>query len=210
MYHLVFVTEGARDATSPDIAVYNTFVNDEADQVPELGGFTWFAIASTQLVDARDNAPVSAPVYRLDGTKVADGFADIWDGDIDSPILINQFGGLEEQSVWTGTDANGLAAGALGNVGFGAVIGSSVRADQSWVFDAITETKRLSFPLYALSAKLTVPIPEPSSKALSWLALVWTAMAYGWQCARRPTVSSDLLQQPTALTGTSPRANRRC
>ena len=76
MYHLVFVTEGTRDATSIDIADYNAFVQAEAERsgaTTENFGIDWFAIGSTAMVDARDNAVVEAPVYLLDGTRVSDG-----------------------------------------------------------------------------------------------------------------------------------------
>ena len=50
-YHLVFVTEGTRDATSTDIADYNAFVKAEAERpgaTTENLGINWFAIGSTQ------------------------------------------------------------------------------------------------------------------------------------------------------------------
>ena len=56
MYHLVFVTEGTRDATSIDIADYNAFVQAEAERseaTTENFGIDWFAIGSTAMVDAR-------------------------------------------------------------------------------------------------------------------------------------------------------------
>lgn len=60
-YHLVFVTEGTRDATSHDIADHNAFVQAEAERegaTTEDFGIHWFAIGSTATVNARDNALV--------------------------------------------------------------------------------------------------------------------------------------------------------
>src|SRR5687768_14537876 len=90
MYHLAFVTRDERDATSSDITVYNAFVQVQAALNPTLTGtdmgVLWNAIGSTASVNARDNAPVAAAVYLLDGTKIADDFGDIWDGSIDSVL----------------------------------------------------------------------------------------------------------------------------
>ena len=59
-YRLAFVTFGTRDATSSDIDVYNTFVNDAA-VAAGLGGLgPWTAIASISTVDARDNTSTNA------------------------------------------------------------------------------------------------------------------------------------------------------
>ena len=43
-YHLAFVTNGTIDGWSTDIAVYNSFVNDEAALHPDLAGVTWSAL----------------------------------------------------------------------------------------------------------------------------------------------------------------------
>jgi hypothetical protein len=198
VYHLVFVTSGGRDATSSDIAVYNSFVNDEADLVPELVGFTWFAIGSTETVDARDNALVSAPVYRLDGTKVADDFLDMWNGSIDATITINQFGEFNDVFVWTGTLASGQASvNPLGSpfprIGDPSSIGSA------WVQSgSLDQSVTLGF--YALSRKLTVPVPEPSSQICVWFMLLCAGTAYGWQRLAgrhsRAPCGSELSQSP--------------
>jgi len=94
-YHLAFVTSGTRTGNSTDIAVYNTFVQDQAAMNSSLTGtnvgVTYTAIASTETVDASDNALVEAPIYLLDGTtKVADGFSDLWDGTLDAPLDLTQ------------------------------------------------------------------------------------------------------------------------
>ena len=122
MYHLVFVTVSVEDPTSSDIAVYNDFVQAEAAKYPSLTGtdlgVTYRAIASTSSVDARDNALVSAPVYRLDGELVASGFDDMWDGSIQARISLGASrtfcsfegdpnGGCTSDYVWTGSSPDG-------------------------------------------------------------------------------------------------------
>ena len=86
-YHLAFATSTTRDATSSDITDYNTFVDNamgtKDDNESPYGDITWKCIGSTSSVDARDNigySSSSAPVYRLDGTRVADSSDDLWDG----------------------------------------------------------------------------------------------------------------------------------
>ena len=113
-YHLAFLTDGTRDAVPTSIGIYNTFVQDQAALNSSLTGtdqgVQWFVIGSTFGKDARVNAEVSAPVYLLDGTtKVADGFADIWDGTIDNPIDVDQYGlsVINPDPVFAGSDFDG-------------------------------------------------------------------------------------------------------
>ena len=81
-----------RDATSTDIADYNEFVQDaaaagHADIRAHSAGFR--VVGSTVTVDARDNtAPtytedMGVPIYWLGGGKVADDYADFYDGSWD-------------------------------------------------------------------------------------------------------------------------------
>ena len=93
-YHLAFVTSGTRDATSTDIADYNTFVQNEAQRAGAITkdwGIQWFAIGSTATKNAHDNAEVRAPVYMLDGTQIATGYFDMWDGALLHDLNMNQY-----------------------------------------------------------------------------------------------------------------------
>ena len=75
-YHLVFVSSTTRDASSADIADYNTHVQDAANAagIGTSVSVTWKAMASTAAVHGGNNAPANAPVYLVNGTKVADAF----------------------------------------------------------------------------------------------------------------------------------------
>ena len=119
-YHLAFVTHDKTPAASTDIEFYNTFVQDQAALNPTLTGTDenvfWYAIGSTRLADARDNAVVGAdtPVYLLDGsTKITDGFADLWAGtsvSLDNTLSLTQFAiPTTTLYVWTGTNSMGTA-----------------------------------------------------------------------------------------------------
>ncbi len=91
-FRLLFLSSTKRDAVSSDIADYNTFVQDRAaaghaDIQAYSGGFG--AIGCTAAVDARDNTSTTGtgvPIYWLDGTKVADDYADFYDGSWDDEI----------------------------------------------------------------------------------------------------------------------------
>jgi hypothetical protein len=113
LYHWFFITRGAMDSTSDDIADYNAFVNAQAALNPDLSGLNWRALASTESIDARDNAPISGPVFFLDGRKFQDGFLDMWDGSNVGTLVpeIDQFGLVRAQDpfpwVWTGSDVDG-------------------------------------------------------------------------------------------------------
>ena len=98
-FRLLFVTSTTRDASSTDIADYNDFVQDAAAAghaaiQPYSAGFR--AVASTSAEDARDNTSTTGtgvPIYWLGQgiTKVADDYADFYDGSWDAEGL----GGLE-------------------------------------------------------------------------------------------------------------------
>ncbi|GCA78772.1 PEP-CTERM sorting domain-containing protein [Microcystis aeruginosa] len=184
-YRLVFVTADTRDATSTDINDYNTFVTNQvtgsalANALSGAGlTTTWKAIASTESVAARDNTgtnPSSAgvPIYLIDGNRVANNNADLWDGSLQHPINRNNLGTSSDDYVWTGSDSVGLGAfqSELGGI-FQPFAGFSVETDAAWIL-----ADRLPwgywFPLYAMSSVLTVPgngnqpapvtVPEPSS-----------------------------------------------
>ena len=203
-FHLVFVTssrttreDSAGSGTdNHDINFWNAFVNTVADgsTVAGIPDLNWFAMANTAAVDARDNAPVSAPVFRLDDAQVATGFADLWDGDIAVPINVNEFGivqtgGGDAGRVWTGGAAfnqSGVAhashhLGPGGNTSndFAASIGHMAQTSggftTSWFADsdAFRRGPDTALRFYALSEAVTVvaPIPEPATATLALLGL---------------------------------------
>jgi len=101
-YRLVFVTDGTRDATSTNINDYNNFVTNQvtgsalANALSGAGlTTTWKAIGSTASVAARDNtgtnpSSTGVPIYLINGNKVANNNADLWDGSIQTAINITQ------------------------------------------------------------------------------------------------------------------------
>ncbi|MFN7338951.1 MAG: PEP-CTERM sorting domain-containing protein [bacterium] len=183
-YRLVFVTSGTRNATSSNINDYNTFVTNQvtgsalATQLTtagfNLGTITWKAIGSTSATSAKvntgtDGSQPDVPIYLIDGNKVANNNADLWDGSIQTFINRTQIDTSGTDSVWTGTNVGGSAQSPLGNSGFPPMvtIGSPVQTDASWI-NMIGLSSSNSYTLYGMSSVLTVPtpavsVPEPSS-----------------------------------------------
>ncbi len=180
-YRLAFITSEAHTATSGEIADYNAFVDGLGDSAFPSLDTTWTAIASTSTVDARDNtgtnpgSSTGVPIYLLDGeSKIADNNADLWDGDIDHALNINEAGNVVGVLVWTGTNSSGVKVTSpfhpLGG-GFPTAAGSGAATNSQWVFaGGFDPSNNNSLTLYALSGVLTVPdvtpVPEPATLLL--------------------------------------------
>ena len=190
-YQLAFVTNGYHTGQSTSIADYDLFVNAQAD----LGGIgptsfgtsgfpiTWKVIGSTATVDAESHALVSSPVYNLNGSALASGYADFWDGGLATSILYDQYASVTNVAIMTGSLTSGL--GLPGRT-LGAVFvqyGVSNLSSSDWISRSDTNNDNPTLALYALSAPITVT-PEPSSLALAAFGLVSLA-AWGWRRRKR-------------------------
>ena len=167
-YHLAFVTSTTTNATSTDIGYYDAFVQAAADAagIGATTGVTWYAIASTATVDAKDNAVVSAPVYNMSTNMlpelVAINASDMWNGDITSPILYTENREIPDYSVypparfvWTGSGPSGVADRPLGSAK--PMVGGSDEANGEWIACYWAAClQREGFRVYGLSAALEV------------------------------------------------------
>ena len=181
-FHLVFTTSTKTPATSVDIGYYDAFVQGRADAagIGSGVGISWVVIGATSASgNAKDHAVVSAPVYLVDGSKVANGVC-IWDTICDSQgpppatlnhsIEIDENGDLVPQEyyeVWTGTPPTGVAGPYYGLGPLGAdmvIVGRFHELGGGWLA-AWGEGSTALHHLYGLSAPLTV-IPEPATMAL--------------------------------------------
>ena len=185
-YRLAFVTSTTRNATSTDISVYNKFVDDLAETVPELAALNldWKAIASTSAIDARTNTstdPTPAgdtgvPIFLLSDAKIADNYDDLWDSSLDNALYATESGVFPTGTfrVWTGTQTDGQAsANPLGASSVTA--GLDLNMNGGWI-SWWTRPSTHSYHLYAMSPTLTVPtnvVPEPSS------VVIWAIGAVG-------------------------------
>jgi len=182
-FQLAFVTNAKISASSTDISVYNTFVQNQWNgsglklliETYLNHSISFKCIGSTELVNAKDNAVVGSGsnfkgVYKLTQEKIADDFTDMWNGSIDSFFNINENGvesptsGEEVTWVWTGTLEDGMSA-APSSSWLGAlfpnscVFGDTHKTDQQWIQNDVAEAAVR--PLYALSEILTWPAPPP-------------------------------------------------
>lgn len=168
-YQLAFVTSGTTAATSGNIADYNALVQAAADAA-NMGigmGITWNVIGSTASVNANANALVSTKVFNMNGELVALNYADFWDGTHTTGIGIDydENNAARNFNVWTGSNADGTAAGvnALGNASVR--WGESTFSSSGWISHG-NQVSSVSYSLYALSSTLTAPVPVP---AAAWL-----------------------------------------
>ena len=139
-FRLLFITEDTTDATDTGIHAYHNFASKDIAQIIDPGRLVsaWgtislgqTALVSTPGADARqhtdttwDETDRGVPIYWLNGARVADDYADFYDGTwADEANPTNEIGerhSLADPAPWTGTDHdgtelfNGNASRALG------------------------------------------------------------------------------------------------
>ena len=189
-FRLLFVTSHRTNATSPEIATYNTFVQGSANGDHGSGSHSaiqdfsseFRALISTPTVDARDNTATNtdtgsdtdAPIYWLGGEQVAGAYTYFYDGEWDSRAGRNQVGNtIDPNNIWTGSDSDGTKddTNSAGN----ATSPQTTRTGDLEANEEIRDTLLTSTNprhLYALSPILTVSsallidtrtIPAPAS-----------------------------------------------
>lgn len=214
-YRLAFLTSIGRGAESSNIADYNAFVTGVADAVTELAalGTDWFAIASTPTVDARDNtgtnpSATGVPIFLLDGTKLADDNADLWDGTVDTRLHVLETGVLLSGNgpiAWTGTNTDGTGfdgneLGSPAQCGFAclvfgddpisvAEIGNSAFLSGVWISagGGINFEQDADHRFYAISGLITNQVPEPGVLGLFGIGLLGLGVARRRKAASTPT-----------------------
>ena len=115
-FRLLFVTSTRTPATSTAISTYNGFVQNAASRNATLRPFRsqFRALISTSTVDARDNTATTGtgvPIYWVAGDRVADNYADFYDGSWDSRARKTETGGSNSPGhlggIWTGSNEDG-------------------------------------------------------------------------------------------------------
>ena len=191
-YRLIFITSAHTVCDSTDIATYNSFVQGLAaasTSYPKLGSVTWKVVGSTASVAARDNTStnpsvngVGEPIVRMDGLFViANNYADLWDGAINSTHVPGQNylavafdeNGVEriEERVRTGTLNNGTAGGVLGgpgNVGTGRNYAPNFYGGYGGWTQDWSDAAASPGPVYAMSALLTIQSTNLGNTFTSW------------------------------------------
>ena len=179
-FRLIFITSSGRSATPTGIDTYNQFVQGRANAGhrairPYGGGFR--AVASTGTVHARDNACATGTgvrIHWLNGSKVADNYADFFDGSWDDETnLKNESGNARSvprgSGVWTGSLTNGTIDGQvyLGTSERSAIAGS-LNNPSYGPLTGILAPKTGSKPLYALSQVFKVPALAERADTTAW------------------------------------------
>ena len=174
-FRLLFVTSTKRNTEPKDIAYYNEFVERAADKNPNLEPYQFRALGSTADVDARDNTNTAAgegmPIYWVGGDKVADDYADFYDGTWDSYVAKDEQGNTvppDGLRVSTGSNNDGTKKMHLGvRYAMGDRPGSaSGRLESGKVLDIGSHVAPWSnhYRFYALSPVLTVAAtPTPTA-----------------------------------------------
>ena len=183
-FRLLFLTSTTRDAISSNIETYNAFVQAAAgmgrrDIRAYRTGF--LAVASTGDTDARDNTSTTGtgvPIYWLRGNKLADNYADFYDGSWDDEANVSDESGAaytglgSPQAVWTGSNDSGVEHQESGN---SRALGASLAerggindpdrgvATPNPLYGNNASANTDSFPLYALSEVFTVVSPAAVS-----------------------------------------------
>ena len=176
-FRLLFIGSVGRAASSSDIDVYNTVVQDLAAAGHadiQAHSATFRVVGSTEDVDARDNTGTTGtgvPIYWLNGNKVADDYDDFYDGDWDEESTITRETGVSvnlnnTRKIWTGSaqdgteamNSGGTESRALGNSGNHWVMQGSPNGSDSAHGPIASNTANRSSAkeLYGLSVVFTV------------------------------------------------------
>jgi hypothetical protein len=207
-FRFVFVTDGIRDATSTNIADYDSFVNAQAGGAT-YGGVVvnWVAIGSTASVDAIDHVvPATAPVYLSDGTLVTTttNVRGLWSSTLVHKINLDLAANAVQGDgfIWTGTNSSGIGSGNVSPFGSARPqVGSAFEADDDWV-DSGSDNSPERRPFYGISSILTVQgVPEPSALTMLATALI-VCLAIGWaRPSRDPQRAGRSTASPTIAEG---------
>jgi hypothetical protein len=153
---LVFVTSTLYDGDDlGSAAAADTECGARATAASLPGTFmAWVSDASTS--PSARFTPAAVNYVLLDATKVADDYADLSSGNVDSAIDVDEFGvAVVSSLVWTGTQSDGTAATDHCSSWMSALMGDSATAGStgfqngSWS-DAGTETCDNSYRLYCV------------------------------------------------------------
>lgn len=176
-FYAVFVTTSklSSPGAATSIAV-DAHVNTDADSSSVNGtndpSITWQAMYAhndgTTKSTSLFSADTGAPIYNLDGVKVADNVTDMFDGTINSPINIAADGTSMVVTVGTGLTTSGAPTLNTFGMSFGTGISNGVSnlATSDWI-DGNIITTGVPISVYAVSPILTVPGLAPTSTVKS-------------------------------------------
>ena len=235
-FRLLFVTANTRDATSSDIADYDSFVQSSAAGTLAGGSHAairrysslFKALGSTSTVDARDHLGMnpgndehkSAPVYWLNGGRIAYGSVDVWDGAWASQSAAasrTELGAVSTyfnaQSVFTGSNADGTKHATAFLGGASAVIAGTPLAAGTNPVISETPSRTLTLPLLGVSPVFRVGlVPVPVSVDLSGVGSSVVERLEGRSVSfrvglSRPLSAGETVSVPLVVSGASDAVN---
>ena len=179
-FRLLFRTSTRRNASSSDIADYNSFVQARAaagHTAIQAHSDAFRVLGSTEAVDARDNTnttytstDMGVPIYWLNGAKIADDYEDFYDGswsndgagknesgaDHTNPLI-----GSGSAGTWTGSKSDGTAG--ENNQGQSRALGDSFAHFGNPLTSSTTLGTNLDGSFYGMSAVYRVEgTPDPA------------------------------------------------
>ena len=234
-FRLLFLSSTQRDAQSATISDYNSFIQTRvvaghADIQTHTIGFR--AVGCTETIDARDNTfttGTGVPIYWLNGAKVADDYADFYDGSWDDEVNDKSefgFNGPDTSSAanypWTGCINDGTEATSSVSIseGLGRPQGvrvgrpNSSNSNHGPLSSDATVAYTADRPMYGISgifrvvadteSPTLVSAEVPSNGAGSAIYLVFSEDVdkFKWPPAAAVTITADGI--PVTATGISP------
>ena len=205
-FRLLFLSSTKRNATSTDIADYNTFIQGlaaagHADIRTYSAGFR--VIGCTADTDALVNiytTGTGVPIYWLNGAKAADDYADFHDGSWDDEANDKNESGTNSHDTsqqvnypftgcaHDGTEAksgSGLTSHALGNSARVGRPNSSAQISHGPISSGLTESRTQTRPMYGLSgvfqvaAAVVVNTPATGAPTITGTAQVGQTLTAG-------------------------------
>ncbi len=172
-FRLLFVTSEGVQATRPGVGFYNSNVVEAASRGhtairPYRSQFRALVSERTTFggnpVAARTNTGTTGtgePIYWLNGAKVADDYADFYDGNWDSNDARLPSGSASTATwVWTGSNADGTSHATRGMGSFRGVQRGSLASTSGTISTGAAASWGDTYPIYGLSAVFTVG-PQP-------------------------------------------------
>jgi hypothetical protein len=179
-YQIILVTSDGTTATSSNIADYDNFATQEADQSPTLAalGVTWTAVASTATSAANQATNTTTiPLYDTNADYEAPNFPGLWKLGVPAPDYTQtgaEFAsGKNFRFVWTGSFPGGRTSFPLGT----ADPEAGMLDSSDWLYGQQFPASDI-FSLYAISSPITVQAPEPATLTLLGSALLGLGVVY--------------------------------
>jgi hypothetical protein len=188
-YHLVFVSSTRSTASLGGIAGADLLVQTLADTagIGVTQGITWQAVLSDSTTNAISRFNPSAPIYDLQGNRVAVSGPALWNTAsvaLENPILFDETGVTGTFiEVWTGTTAAGTlqqadSNWATANSNDSATSGIAGSTTSTWM-EGLPTSELVQQSIYAVSSQLIAPAtsaPEPTTCTLAILGLLSLGM----------------------------------